>query len=366
MAVHAQFPDAGLDAGMYESFYLRAVSPDEPVGAWIRYTVEKVPGLAARGSLWVSVFDASAGAPFTHKRSSDDLAVPADGWIEVGGDSRFGATHAHGRMPIADIVEPSSGSRDPDSTGRDPGIRAVEQGRSGEIRWTLSIKPDAPELRHFKQSWLYRSPLPRTKLTSPAPAASFDGTIELPGRTLHLNGWRGMVGHNWGSEHAARWIWLHGIDFRENANAWLDVALGRVLVAGRLTPWLASGAICLDGQRSRLGGLGARGLKVAERPGRCSLTLPGEHGLIVEAHVDAPPDCSARWRYSDPGVRGPAAAPGAHPPAGEHDVVNCSVAALTLNVRPRQEAATTLHNAHGAAYELGTLPLASASKMPAP
>ena len=49
------------------------------------------------------------------------------------------------------------------------------------------------------------------------PAARFDGTIELPGRTLRLDGWRGMVGHNWGGEHAARWIWLHGIDFREDS-----------------------------------------------------------------------------------------------------------------------------------------------------
>ena len=126
------------------------------------------------------------------------------------------------------------------------------------------------------------------------------------------------------AEHAARWIWLHGIDFREDADAWLDVALGRVLVAGRLTPWIANGAICLNGRRSRLGGLGARGLKVAESAGRCSLTLPGERGLLVEAHVDTPPGSSAEWRYSDPG---------AHGPDGEHDVVNCSVAALALNVR---------------------------------
>jgi hypothetical protein len=153
-----------------------------------------------------------------------------------------------------------------------------------------------------------------------------------------------MVGHNWGGEHAARWIWLHGIDFREDAKAWLDVALGRVLLAGRLTPWIANGAICIDGQRSRLGGLGARGLKVAESAGHCSLTLPGERGLLVEAHIDTPPGCSARWRYADPG---------AHGPASEHDVVNCSVAALALNVRPPGEAAITLHTAHGAAYELG-------------
>jgi hypothetical protein len=185
--------------------------------------------------------------------------------------------------------------------------------------------------------------LPRTKLTSPAPAASFDGTIVLAGsspRTLRLDGWRGMVGHNWGSEHAERWIWLHGIGFDEDPGAWLDVALGRVLIAGRLTPWVASGAISLDGRLRRLGGLGARGVKVAESAARCSLTLPGEGGAVVEAHVDTPQGSSAGWRYGDPD-------------GGEHDVVNCSVATLTLNVRPPGEAARTLHTAHGAAYELG-------------
>jgi hypothetical protein len=197
-----------------------------------------------------------------------------------------------------------------------------------------------PELRHLKQSWLYKAPLPRTKLTSPTPATSFDGTVELPGRTLELRGWRGMVGHNWGSEHAERWIWLHGIGFEESQSAWLDVALGRVLVAGRLTPWMASGAISIGGRLSRLGGLGARGLKVVESAARCTLSLPGESGLVIDAHVNPPLGASAGWRYADPD-------------GGGHDVINCSVAALALNVRRRGEAARTLHTRHGAAYELG-------------
>ncbi len=335
---------------MYESFYLRAVSPEEPVGAWIRYTVEKAPGLASRGSLWVTVFDAGAGAPSRYKQSSDELTVPGDGWIAIGGDSHFGATLAQGYIRLGEGADAGSdpifcsGSEPSSYSGSGPPPGDPVEEEPGEIRWELNIRPDAPELKHFKQSWLYKSPLPRTKLTSPEPAASFDGTIELPGRTLRMSGWRGMVGHNWGAEHAARWIWLHGIDFREDSTAWLDVALGRVLVAGRLTPWIANGAVCVDGRRSRLGGLGARGLKVAESPGRCSLTLPGEHGLMLEAHVETPPGSSAKWRYNDPGARGP---------DGEHDVVNCSVAALALNVRPAGEAATTLHTAHGAAYELG-------------
>jgi len=40
--------------------------------------------------------------------------------------------------------------------------------------------------------------------------------------------------------------------------------------------------------------------------------------------------------------------------AAEHDVVNCSVAALELSVRlPGQTVSRTLSTEHGAAYELG-------------
>lgn len=313
--VQPVFPGTPANRGMYESFYLRAVSPEEPVGAWIRYTVHKPPDAPPEGSLWCTVFDAPRGTPFMHKHTIAGPTAPADAWIAIGESSRIG----HG----------------------------FAEGGCGPARWSLRFSTAEPELRHLERAWLYRSPLPRTKLTSPVPAGSFDGTIELPGRTIELRGWRGMVGHNWGSEHAERWIWLHGIGFEQDPSAWIDLALGRVRVGGRLTPWLASGAISLHGQRLRLGGLGARGLKVAESVRGCSLTTTGKHGLRVQAHVDAPLGSSAGWRYADP------AALDAHDGAGEHDVVNCSVASLTLNAHPREGAATILHTAHGAAYELG-------------
>jgi hypothetical protein len=344
------FPQVAIGKGMYESFYLRAVAPDRPVGAWIRYTVHKRPGQAPSGSLWCTVFDAERGAPFMYKHTTDDLSVPAAGWIAIGTDSSRGAIAQGGSDGATTSDVGASGDAPSGDSASDDGGRlgpSAAEGVCGPARWSLRISDAEPELRHLKQPWLYRAPLPRTKLTSPAPAASFDGTIELPDRTLELHGWRGMVGHNWGAEHAERWIWLHGIDFAEDRTAWLDVALGRVLIAGRLTPWMASGAISLDGHRLRLGGLGARGVQVAESPARCSLTIPGEDGLLVQAHVDNPPGAAAGWRYADPAAHGPQGR------VGEHDVVNCSVAALSLNVRPRGGAATTLHTTHGAAYELG-------------
>jgi hypothetical protein len=314
MATEAVFPRARARAGMYESFYLRAVSPEEPVGIWIRHTVHKAPGRAPRGSVWCTVFDARRGRPFMHKLSTDDLRVPADGWIAVG-DS---------------VMCPRSAN-----------------GSCGDARWSLRFGAEEPELRHLSPAWLYRTPLPRTKLTSPAPAASFDGVLELAGRgAIELHGWPGMVGHNWGSQHAERWIWLDGLAFSEEPGAWLDLALGRLKLAGRMTPWAASGALFLDGRRHRLGGLAARGTRVAADAAGCSLALAGEGGLRLRAKVEVPGDSAAGWRYADPD--------GGGSESGEHDVVHCSVAAVELTITPAHGGpARILRSAHAGAYELG-------------
>ena len=310
MATSARFPAARLRAGMYESFYLRAVSPDEPVGVWIRNTVHKRPGHQARGAVWCTVFDARRGGPFMCRLTTPQLSSPPGSWIALGDQGRMG-----------------------------PGLA---QGSCGDASWSLRFASQEPELRHLSPALLYRLPLPRTKLTSPAPAASFDGVVELAGRgPIKLRGWPGMVGHNWGSEHAERWIWLHGVGFEGAPGAWIDVALGRVLVAGRMTPWVASGALSLDGRRVRIGGLGARGLQVDESAAGCTLRLAGERGLVLEARVEVPAGTAAGWRYADPD-------------GGEHDVINCSIAVLELRVEGRRGAGPrTLRSAHGGAYELG-------------
>jgi hypothetical protein len=313
---------------MYESFYLRAVSPRAPVGAWIRYTVHKRPGAAPQGSLWCTVFDADRGRPFQQKLTSEHVGVPPGGWISIA-DATLTPEEA--------------------------------KGTCAQASWSLRFATSEPELRHLPRAWMYGAPLPRTKLTSPAPAASFEGTLEIAQaahssepstqpRILQLDGWRGMVGHNWGAEHAERWIWLHGVGFDGDPEAWLDVAIGRVRVGRWLTPWVANGALSLEGRRIPLGGLGRRGLLVAETPERCRLSLPGPSGsrsgsgsgdMSVDVHIETPSEALAGWSYADPDGR-------------EHDVSNCSVAALTLTLhQPGVAPARTLHTPHGAAYELG-------------
>ena len=310
MATKAIFPSARRRAGMYESFYLRAVSPDEPVGIWIRNTVHKRPGERARGAVWCTLFDARRGQPFMHKLTTGEPQAPADGWIALDSLSEMHPGEARGSC--------------------------------GPASWSLRFESQEPELRHLAPELLYRLPLPRTKLTSPAPAARFEGTMELDGREpIELHAWPGMIGHNWGAEHAERWIWLHGIGFEGAPEAWIDVALGRVRIAGRMTPWVANGMLALDGRRHRIGGLRARELQVEERADGCTVRLGGEPGLSAEARATVPTGAAAGWRYADPD-------------GGEHDVVNCSVAALELRVSLGDESLPrTLRTDHGGAYELG-------------
>jgi hypothetical protein len=293
-AVTREWFNRGVSDGRYESHYLRAVDPARPRGAWIRHTTHQRPGAAPTGALWCTVWDFEAGPPYAVKQS---LPSPPP--------RRFVAS-------------------------------ASALGRSAA--WDLSADGDAPALRHLPRGWMYRAPLPRTKLESPLPDAIFTGWIEAGGARTEVAGWRGMVGHNWGSEHAERWVWLHAVAFAEAPGAWLDVAIGRVRIGRVLTPWVANGAVNLDGRRHQLGGLRRR-VHVDARPGALSARLPGA-GAEVFVSVRAPEGQTVAFRYSDPG-------------GGEHHALNCSIAEVHLRVERPGRPALELATAHGGAYELG-------------
>jgi hypothetical protein len=297
--------------GRYASTYLRAVDPDRPRGAWIRHTTFARPGEPPRTALWCTVFDVTG--PYAVKQSFG----PAG---EASG-AAAGASYGW-------VTECSS--------------RGRIEARGRRAAWELEIAGGAAgPLRHLGAGWRYRAPLPRTKLESPRPDAVFAGTIEAGDARIVLAGWRGMVGRNWGSEHAARWVWLHGTAFADEPGAWLDLALGRIRVAGRLSPWVANGALDLGGERHRLGGLRRR-VEVDARPGALTAVVPGD-GVTARIAVAAPAAATVAFAYADPG-------------GGGHEVLNCSVAELHLRVERPGRPALELATAHGAAYELGLPP----------
>ena len=309
----ARFPAVAERAGHYESFYVKACRPGGGEGIWIRHTVHKRPGAPPNGSIWFTLFDAEADQPRATKVTvpASELSVPPGAWIRVAG-----ATIGPGR---------AEGSIETDSL---------------QASWAFSFSGDQDPCKYLPADWLYRAPVPRTKFVAPYPSARFEGKLEVAGTTIEVDGWPGMIGHNWGSEHAERWVWLEGSGFEGSTDSWFDAGAARVKLGPWVTPWIPAGMLVLDGVRHRLGGLGrVRSARVEESPTACHFVLPGD-GVVVHGHVSAPAKDFVGWVYADP--KGP-----------EHHTVNCSIADLELTVEREGATIERLSLAGGAAYELG-------------
>jgi hypothetical protein len=309
----ARFPGVAGKAGHYESFYIKACQPGGGRGIWIRHTVHKRAGAEPNASIWFVLFDREAEGPRATKVTvpAAELAAPPGSWIRVGA-AEIGPGRAQGSV-ATDALNAS---------------------------WDLTFSGDAEPCKYLPADWLYEAPLPRTKFVAPFPEARFEGRLEVDGEAIDIAGWPGMIGHNWGSEHAERWVWLEGTGFADSPGTYFDAGAARVKLGSRTSPWIPSGMLMLEGEPHRLGGLGAiRSARVEESPSVCSFVLPGKD-IVVHGRVAAPEKDFVGWVYADP--KGP-----------EHNTVNCSVADLELTVERPGLPARKLSLPGGGAYELG-------------
>jgi len=310
----ARFSGVANAAGHYESFYLKAAAPEGGKALWIRHTIHQRPGAEPTCSIWLTAFDAGRGAPRATKATyeSERLSVPDGAYVRIG-DAEIGPGRAEGTVETEAL----------------------------NARWKLGFEDRHEPLRHLPSAWMYNGKLPKTKLLSPHPGALWSGEVEIDGETFTLDGWPGMVGHNWGAEHAERWIWLHGADFEGGSPGdYVDIGAGRIKLGPWTTPWIANGMLVLDGQAHRLGGLGKTyGTEIDAKPGRCELTVAGK-GVTLKGSFSGPLEQFVGWIYADPD-------------GGEHNTINSSIADLELRVERPGKKHAHIRLAGGAAYELG-------------
>jgi hypothetical protein len=309
----ARFPRVPAKAGHYESFYIKACQPGGGRGIWIRHTVHKRPGAEPNASIWFVLFDREADGPRATKVTvpAAELAAPAGSWIRVDG-AEIGPGRARGAVDT-DAVKAS---------------------------WELTFAGDAEPCKYLPSDRLYETRLPKTKFVAPFPNARFDGHLEVGGETIDIRGWPGMIGHNWGSEHAERWVWLEGSGFADSPDTYFDAGAARIKLGPWTTPWIPSGMLMLDGESHRLGGFGhIRAASVEALPGECLFVLPGKD-IVVRGKVSAPKKDFVGWVYADPD--GP-----------EHNTINCSVSDLELTVERPATPPLQLTLPAGGAYEFG-------------
>lgn len=282
-----QFPSVPRSRPHYESVYCVVAHPSEPEALWIRTTVQKRPDADPTGALWVTWF-----APHGVRAGKlNGLPVQPGGHRIWCGPATQGPGGSSGEVQVNDFA----------------------------ASWDVTFRPRTLELRHLHPEFLYRSPVPRTKSTSPLPNLDVGGRLVVDGRPIDLTGWTGMLGHNWGSEHAAQWIWLRAGELGDDGGGWLDAVLGRVRIGRALTPWTAFGALELDGSRHVLGGLAKRGTAVDIGADGASIRLTGQ-GVSVDVQARIVPSATVGWEYADPSGH-------------RHEVVNCSVAEMTVAVQ---------------------------------
>lgn len=300
-AAAPRFPHVKANAPHYESYFARAAAPDGGSAFWLRHTSHQRPGHGQTASLWLTLFD------------GDDVRA---GKVTVPGAAGAGA--AYFAIPRASI------DRD--------GARGQLRSPTLDADWSFGFNGTDAEQLHLPARWLYRTPLPRTKSATPHPGVTFAGRLG----PFDITGWKGLVSHNWGSEHAARWIWIHAI----LPDGWLELVAARIAVGRWLTPWVATGALQLDGRRHRLGGLRhARHTRIEAHTTEVGLTLGGE-GVRLRLRLAAPSVRFVCWRYADPA--GP-----------EHDTAHCAVADLRLDVDRQGEPPRRLQVRSAASYEHG-------------
>ena len=308
MRTQARFPLVSPGTGYYESFYLKATAPGGGRAVWIRHTVHQPPHGPGNASTWFVLF--GDGPPRAVKVTvpRQHLTVPDGGYVAVAG-SRMGPTGMTGSVEAGGLA----------------------------ASWDLAFTDRAEPLRHLPAAWMYARGFPRTKLESPHPSVGVTGTLRVGDEEVRLDAWDGIVGHNWGREHAARWVWLQApLD-----GGYVDIAAGRVGLGRRSTPWIANGGLALDGEVRALGGLAhLHTTRVDAVTGRCTFTLGGR-GVRVRGEAVSALGDTVGWRYADPD-------------GGEHQVTNSSIADLALTVERSGRRPVEIAVPRAAAYELGT------------
>jgi Tocopherol cyclase len=190
--------DAAARRGHVESYFLKANDPSGGRALWLRTTIyasDRAPDRAI-AEAWAIAFRAGSG------HVAVKTSVPF-------ADARFDRRRLD--IDVSGVtlrVSPSAAGGPAAGEARG---RIESGGRSIEL--ALAFESRQAPLVHFPHAWMYEAPFPSSKLVSPLPDVRVSGTAVVSGERWNLDGWPGMVGHNWGRRNAHLYAWGH-------CNAW--------------------------------------------------------------------------------------------------------------------------------------------------
>ena len=200
----------GRHAGHVESYFLKLNDADGRRALWLKATILVHEGGVPRvAEAWAVAFDRDG----THVAVKERVPLA---------DARFGSGALDATVAKLHLED-----------GRASGeVQSGDHRIACDLRFTSDGSPLVP----LPLARMYDGPLPSSKLVSPHPDAVFSGSYTVDGRTVQVDGWRGMQGHNWGARHAELYAWGHCNQWDGEDGLVLEGVTARVRVGPLLAP----------------------------------------------------------------------------------------------------------------------------------
>lgn len=220
--------DAEQPRGHVESYFVKANDAHGKRALWLKATViaSNIRPSHAMAEAWAVVFERNGrhvavkeSVPFADASfSTEGLAVQIGKWL------RFDSGGTHG---------------------------SIERG-SHRVAWDLSWERNGAALVHFPFPKMYTASFPKSKLVSPYPDLTLEGTIAVDDEEIEVSSWKGMQGHNWGRGHADLYAWGHCNQWDQHVDTVVEAVSARVRVGPVLTPLLTMVCVRHEGREYRL------------------------------------------------------------------------------------------------------------------
>lgn len=224
---------ASLEKGIYESFYFRGNHKTGQQAFWLKHnllTYNKEPGVVLECTL--ILFDKKSEETFVYNHKEK---ITRDEFKKLITDSswkRFRFDFKNGSHFALSEEKLSGQMFTPD----------------GDVSWDLDLLPSGEVYYHFSNDWFYHSFFPKKKILTNDIDITFDGTINSP--NFNMEGqFKGMNGHNWGTEHAHKYVYADCNQFDEDG-AYFDGFSAKVELLGGLvkSPYLSSCSLKLQNE----------------------------------------------------------------------------------------------------------------------
>ncbi len=301
--------------GHYESWFLRANHRTRNVAFWIRYTIFAPHGRPqdAIGELWAIHFD---GERRLIRAAKSEIPVSDCTFAPRGLDVRVGGA----TLKAGELRGSASGAH--------------------SIRWMLEYRGGGTPMIFLPEP-TYAARLPKAKALCTRPQVVFDGTLEVDGELIAIDGWVGSENHNWGSKHTDTYAWGQVVGFDDAPEAFLECVTARLKLGPFWTPPMTIVCLRFGGRDYKLNS----GLQMLRAKGAWKdfdwHFDSAESGVRIHGRIHAAPEDFVSLTYYNP-------------PGGTHTCLNSKLAACEVTLERAGEPPVTLTTRHRAAFEILT------------